>query len=71
MAEPYLKDVPLPPGVSGFPFDPELCAYIPKAVYATTGMTITPANFAAYGLKFNYTAMQTFLALAIGQSNAT
>jgi len=71
LAGPYLKDVPLPAGVPGFPFDPELCAYIPDAVMATMGVSITPADFATYGLAMDYTAASTFLDLAIGQSNFT
>lgn len=68
---PYLKDVPMPPGTPPYPYNPELCAYIPQAVKGQTGMTITPSDFAPYGLSMDYTATTTFLALAIGQSNAT
>ena len=71
LSSPYLKDIPLPSGVPGFPFDPELCAYIPGAVQAAMGVSVQPADYAAYGLALDYTAAETFLALAIGQSNVT
>jgi hypothetical protein len=71
MPNPYLKDVPLPPGTPGFPFNPELCAFIPPAAQAAFGIAITPADFATYGLNIDYGAAGTFLTLAIGGSNAT
>jgi hypothetical protein len=66
-----LKDTPLPPGTPGFPYNPELCAYIPEAFLATLNLTVTPADFAASGLAIDQTAAATFLQLAIGQSNST
>lgn len=62
--------MPLPPGAQGFPYNPELCAYIPEAM-AAFNVAVTPAFFGAAGLAMDYTATGTFLALAIGQSNAT
>ena len=71
LSTPYLKDIPLPPGMPGFPFNPELCAYIPGAFEAVAGFPITPADFPGFGLAMDQTATATFLQLAIGQSNAT
>lgn len=71
LSSPYLKDIPLPSGAPGFPYNPELCAYIPEALQATANLTVTPADFGAYGLAIDTTAAGTFLQLAIGQSNST
>jgi hypothetical protein len=71
LSNPYLKEVPLPPGTPGFPFDPELCAFIPAAAKQTFDVDITPDDFVTYGVAMDYSATATFLTLAIGQSNAT
>ena len=71
LTTPYLKDIPLPPGTPGFPYNPELCAYIPEVMQASANITVAPADFGAYGLAIDQTAAATFLQLAIGQSNST
>lgn len=68
--EPYLKDVPLPPGTPGLPYNAELCAYIPIAM-AQYNVTVTPPLFGAAGLAMDYGATGVFLTLAIGNSNST
>jgi hypothetical protein len=71
LSTPYLKDIPLPPGTPGFPYNPELCAYIPEVMMSTANLTVTPADFGFFGLAIDKTAAATFLQLAIGQSNST
>jgi hypothetical protein len=71
LSTPYLKDIPLPPGTPGFPYNPELCAYIPEVMQSTANLTVNPTDFSAFGLAIDKTAAATFLQLAIGQSNST
>ncbi|KAG7670845.1 hypothetical protein KSW81_004278 [Nannochloris sp. 'desiccata'] len=71
LSTPYLKDIPLPPGAPGFPYNPELCAYIPEVLQSIANLTVAPADFGAFGLAIDKTAAATFLQLAIGQSNST
>jgi len=71
LQQPYLKDVPLPPGTPPLVYDLELCAYIPRAIMNQMGIAVTPSQFGTYGLDMNYTATSTFLSLAIGKSNVT
>ena len=71
LTSPYLKDVPLPPGAAGFPFDPEMCKYVSDAASAQVGASVAPADLAGAGLAVDASAAAAFLTLAIGASNAT
>ncbi len=71
LTSPYLKDVPLPAGAAGFPFDPEMCKYVADAASAQVGAPVAPADFPAAGLAVDASAAAAFLTLAIGASDAT
>jgi hypothetical protein len=55
----------------GYPYNPELCAFLVGAAADMFGLTIQPTQLGSLGLSLPLPAVQAFLGAALGDTNAT